>query len=162
MLINLNIYSPGVFKEGNLINCHLKKCYCLYSIHNIRINNIQINSFDDYLTFDSIIKHSIKNKKDFQALIFFSTERFSNSLNIWIQLHYLRYKSLKLSIQLLKCLNRNIQKFVIIIIIIIKLNNSILHYKGRNRAIAWVWSLLCPSETRAAITRNAFAVFCFE
>ena len=27
----------------------------------------------------------------------FSTERFSNSLNIWIQLHYLRYKSLKLS-----------------------------------------------------------------
>ena len=42
------------------------------------------------------------------------------------------------------------------------INNSILHYKGRNRAIAWVWSLLCPSETRAAITRNAFAVFCFE
>ena len=41
-------------------------------------------------------------------------------------------------------------------------NNSILHYKGRNRATAWVWSLLCPSETRAAITRNAFAVLCFE
>ena len=41
-------------------------------------------------------------------------------------------------------------------------SNSILHYKGRNRAIAWVWSLLCPSETRTAITRNAFAVFCFE
>ena len=29
--------------------------------------------------------------------VFFSTERLSNSLNIWIQLHYLRYKSLKLS-----------------------------------------------------------------
>ena len=29
--------------------------------------------------------------------VFFSTERFSNSLNIRIHLHYLRYKSLKLS-----------------------------------------------------------------
>ena len=41
----------------------------------------------------------ISNRSNPSAVesVFFSTERFSNSLNIWIHLHYLRYKSLKLS-----------------------------------------------------------------
>ena len=41
--------------------------------------------------------------------------------------------------------------------------NSILHYKGRNTAIANECEVCCPSEARAsAATRIAFAVFCFE
>ena len=40
--------------------------------------------------------------------------------------------------------------------------NSILHYKGRNTAIANECEVCCPSEARAAATRVAFAVFCFE
>ena len=40
--------------------------------------------------------------------------------------------------------------------------NSILHYKGRNTAIANKCKVCCPSEARAAVTRVAFAVFCFE
>ena len=39
---------------------------------------------------------------------------------------------------------------------------SILHYKGRNTAIANECQVCCPSEARAAVTRVAFAVFCFE
>ena len=41
-------------------------------------------------------------------------------------------------------------------------NYSILHYKGRNTAIANECEVCCPSEARTAVTRIAFAVFCFE
>ena len=36
--------------------------------------------------------------------------------------------------------------------------NSILHYKGRNTAIANECEVCCPSEAKAAATRVAFAV----
>ena len=39
---------------------------------------------------------------------------------------------------------------------------SILHYKGRNTAIANEREVFCPSEARAAVTQVVFAVFCFE